>query len=61
MERVCVQCGIAEPDAYLTRCPTCHKTVCEECRFIKSGHTFCCRGCGEMFFHDDEDESEGAE
>jgi hypothetical protein len=32
--------------------------VCEDCRFMKSGQTFCSRGCGEMFFHQDEDEAE---
>ncbi len=61
MAQDCVQCGIGEDDAYLFKCPTCHKMVCEECRFVKSGQTFCSRGCGEMFFHVDEDEDESEE
>ena len=59
MSQECVQCGVGEDDGYLFKCPTCHKMVCEECRFIKSGQSFCSRGCGEMFFHVDEDEEEG--
>ena len=59
MAQDCVQCGIGEDDAYLFKCPTCHKMVCEECRFMKSGQTFCTRACGEMFFHEDEDDEEG--
>ena len=58
MAQECAQCGIGEDDAYLFKCPTCHKMVCEECRFMKSGQTFCTRACGEMFFYQDEDDEE---
>jgi hypothetical protein len=54
----CVQCGGGEEEVFLYKCPICHKYVCEDCRFMKSGQTFCSRGCGEMFFHQDEDEAE---
>ncbi|HEV8337503.1 MAG TPA: hypothetical protein VGR67_13905 [Candidatus Polarisedimenticolia bacterium] len=58
MTRECVECGVGDEEAYLYQCPICHKFVCEECRFTKSGQTFCSRGCGEMFFHQDEDEAD---
>jgi hypothetical protein len=54
----CIQCGAGEEEAFLYKCPICHKMVCEECRFMKSGQTFCSRGCGEMFFHQEDDEME---
>ena len=57
----CLECGISDEETYLYRCPMCHKYVCEECRFTKSGQTFCSRGCGEMFFHHDEDDPEDME
>ena len=58
MARECSECGIGEEDTFLYKCPMCIKFVCEECRFQKSGQTFCSRGCGEMFFHQDEDEAD---
>ena len=61
MTRECVQCGAGEDEVRLSLCPICHKMVCEECKFIKSGRAFCSRGCGEMFFHEDEDEPGGGE
>ena len=57
----CVQCGGGEDEVILYKCPICHKMVCEECRFMKSGQIFCSRGCGEMFFHQDEDDVEDGE
>ena len=58
MAHECVECGVSEEDAYLYVCPMCRKSVCEECRFVKSGQTFCSRGCGEMFFHQEDDEAD---
>ncbi len=58
MARECLECGVSEDEGYLYRCPICHKSVCEECRFVKSGQTFCSRACGEMFFHVEDDESD---
>jgi len=57
----CVQCGVGDEEASLTRCPVCHKMVCEECQFVKSGRTFCSRGCGELFFHEEEEDIEPGE
>jgi hypothetical protein len=58
LEKACCECGIEGDKAYLSRCPICHKMVCEEHRTMRSGRAFCSVHCASGFFHDDEDETE---
>ena len=52
----CHECKRGDDEIRLYRCPTCYKQVCEEHAFRLSGLAFCCRACGEYFFHADPDE-----
>ena len=53
----CKECAAGEDDAYLHKCPICHKYICEEHKFVRSGRIFCSDFCAAYFFHEsDEDD-----
>ena len=54
----CAQCETGLTAASLTRCPICHKIVCENCRRNKGGKYFCSRFCAEYFFYGDLEEDD---
>ena len=58
MER-CLKCAVTEDDAYLVKCPVCHKMVCEDHKYSRSGRSFCTPGCASLFFTEEDDEGEG--
>ena len=53
----CKECGESEDDVFLHKCPICHKYICEEHKFVRSGRVFCSQFCAAFFFHEgDEDD-----
>jgi hypothetical protein len=53
----CKECAASEDDVYLHRCPICHKMICDEHKFLRSGRVFCSSFCAAYFFHEgDEDD-----
>ncbi len=52
----CKECSVGENDASLQKCPICHKMVCDEHTFIRSGRIFCSKICGAYFFHGEDDD-----
>ena len=52
---------MSEDAEYLFKCPICHKDVCEEHKFMRSGRNFCGVHCADSFFHSDDDEDEAEE
>ena len=53
----CKECSVGEDEAYLHKCPICHKGVCDEHKFMRSGRIFCSSFCAAYFFHEgDEDD-----
>jgi hypothetical protein len=53
----CKTCGVGEDDAYLHKCPICHKMTCDEHKYVRSGRPFCSEFCAAYFFHEgDEDD-----
>ena len=54
----CSTCGVTEEGGYLTKCPICHKMVCEDHKMMRSGRAFCSTFCADSFFYDDDDEGE---
>ncbi len=54
--RECKECKVSEDAEYLFKCPICHKDVCEEHKFMRSGRNFCNVHCADSFFHSDDDE-----
>ncbi len=53
----CKQCAVGEDDAYLHKCPICHKWTCDDHKIVRSGRVFCSVFCADFFFHDiDEDD-----
>ena len=57
----CCRCAVKEMEASLVRCPICHKMVCEECMYRRSGSDFCSRFCAEYFFFGGDEEEEDEE
>ena len=54
----CSKCGKNdEKTTTLTKCPICHKLVCDECRYNISGRYFCSNHCADFFFFEEEEES----
>ena len=51
----CFKCGKSDDKGQLTKCPICHKHVCDDCRFNLSGRYFCSNHCADFFFFDDEE------
>ncbi len=39
----------------LTKCPMCHRYVCDDCRYTSQGKIFCSRHCANEFFWGGED------
>ena len=53
----CVACKVSDQDVRLHKCPICHKYICEEHKFVRSGRIFCSAFCAAYFFHEgDEDD-----
>jgi len=53
----CKQCAVGEDEAFLYKCPICHKMICEEHKHVRSGRVFCSSFCAAYFFHEgDEDD-----
>jgi endogenous inhibitor of DNA gyrase (YacG/DUF329 family) len=38
-----------------TKCPSCNRYVCENCRYSASGRHFCSSQCAHFYFFDDEE------
>jgi hypothetical protein len=56
----CSRCGQVFQYA-LNRCPSCHKSVCEECVHRMGGSAFCSTECAHAFFFGGEEEIAEAE
>ena len=54
----CQTCGVSEDDGYLTKCPICHKMICEDHKLMRSGRAFCSPYCADSFFFHGEDEDD---
>jgi len=55
----CTKCSKSDDKVRLTKCPICHKEVCDDCRHHVSGRYFCSSQCARFFFFQgDEDEHE---
>ncbi len=52
----CKECALGEDDGFLSKCPICHKYVCDDHKFTRSGRAFCSAFCADFFFHDDDDD-----
>jgi hypothetical protein len=53
----CKTCAVGEDDAYLHKCPICHKMICDDHKYVRSGRVFCSEFCAAYFFHEgDEDD-----
>ena len=53
----CAKCGAPLEKTPLHKCPMCFKMVCEACRYMVHGRSFCSSPCAQFFFFtDDEDE-----
>jgi hypothetical protein len=53
----CKECEFTEDDGFLHKCSICHKYVCEEHKYTRSGRAFCSSFCAAYFFHEgDEDD-----
>ncbi|PYQ65912.1 MAG: hypothetical protein DMF54_09645 [Acidobacteria bacterium] len=53
----CQVCG--EAFSYsLTRCPLCHRTVCDSCAVRRGGCIFCGDLCAHAFFFGESDDEE---
>jgi hypothetical protein len=52
----CKECSVGEDDAYLHKCPICHKMICDEHKFMRSGRIFCSDFCAAYFFHEGDDD-----
>ena len=52
----CKECAAGEDDVYLHKCPICHKYICEEHKFTRSGRVFCSQFCAAFFFHEGDDD-----
>ena len=55
MQEVCSVCTTHGERIVLAKCPICHKLVCETCRVMRGGRSFCSQRCSDYFFFDDED------
>ena len=53
----CSKCGASDERRPLTKCPICHKMICDDCRTNVSGRYFCSSHCADFFFFEDEEES----
>ena len=51
----CSKCSKPEDRRPLTKCPICHKMVCDDCRYNVSGRWFCSSHCADFFFFEDEE------
>jgi len=51
----CSKCGISDDKRALTKCPICHKMICDECRCNVGGRYFCSNHCADFYFFDDEE------
>ena len=57
--QTCKSCSATEDDGYLHKCSICHKMVCDEHKYVRSGRAFCSTTCAAYFFHEgDDDESD---
>jgi hypothetical protein len=54
-QTACATCSATSERIVLSRCPICHKSVCEKCLVARGGRTFCSQRCADYFFFDDED------
>lgn len=52
----CKECAAGEDDVYLHKCPICHKYICDEHKFVRSGRVFCSQFCAAFFFHEGDDD-----
>jgi hypothetical protein len=55
LQEVCSVCTAHGDRIVLAKCPICHKLVCETCRVMRGGRSFCSQRCSDYFFFDDED------
>jgi hypothetical protein len=51
----CDLCGVKGFWLHMSKCPMCHKFVCDECRYQYGGKDFCGRHCANEFFWGGED------
>ena len=55
--QTCKECDFTEDDGFMYKCPICHKMICEDHKFVRSGRIFCSEFCAAYFFHEsDEDD-----
>jgi hypothetical protein len=52
----CKECAVGDDESYLYKCPICHKMVCEEHKFVRSGRVFCSSFCAAYFFYEGDDD-----
>lgn len=56
----CSKCAKSDDKVHLNKCPSCHKMICDDCRYNVSGRLFCSSQCAKFFFFEEGDE-DGAE
>ena len=54
----CFKCAKSEDRIVITKCPICHKDVCNDCRHHVNGRSFCSSQCAHFFFFEEGDEPE---
>jgi len=54
-EKTCSKCSATGDKIVVTKCPICHKQVCDACNVNRSGRIFCSAFCADHFFFDEEE------
>jgi hypothetical protein len=49
----CHACEKNEDQTRLTKCSVCHRSFCDEHRYVMSGRSFCSQRCAQYFFFAD--------
>jgi len=53
----CSKCAKPDDKIHLSKCPSCHKMICDDCRYSISGRLFCSSQCAHFFFFEEGDDS----